>query len=38
MTIKTGDQAYHERRMEDAEQLYKQAVALARNLPPEMKI
>lgn len=34
MTIKTGDQAYHERRMEDAEQLYKQAVALARNLPP----
>jgi tetratricopeptide (TPR) repeat protein len=34
MTIKTGDQAYQERKMEDAEKSYKQAVDLARNLPP----
>jgi tetratricopeptide (TPR) repeat protein len=34
MAIKAGDQAFQERKIEDAEKSYEQAVALAQNLPP----
>ncbi|MGB8062027.1 MAG: tetratricopeptide repeat protein [Candidatus Sulfotelmatobacter sp.] len=34
MSIKAGDQAFQQRSIEDAEKSYKQAVALAQDLPP----
>lgn len=34
MAIKTGDQAFQQRKIEDAEKSYKQAVELAGSLPP----